>query len=686
MKRVVLALVVAATAVSTSLVLAGPAHAAGFTVDSVADGPDAVPGDGQCSAPNGQCTLRAAVMEANALNRGASIVLGGGTYTLTVGGAGEDGAATGDIDLRSRMTITGVQGSTIVKAGSGFNDRIFDVPPGTSAAITINGLSIKNGAAPSRSHENGGGIRYLGSGSLKLLWLTVSGNSASGGSGGGLYASGASGSTLSMNVSTFSANSAQSNGGGFDLEGAVTATSLANLTISNNTAANGGGLAAFVAPGATGTIESMSMSTVSGNHAAVTGAGGGLDVARAYMGWMTISGNSAGYGGGMQIVGSTAPVTMIGRSHVQANTATLSGGGVYATGCGASCGSLIDTEISGNRATLDGGGLFVSDGLTLSGVTIATNRTLGAGVNGGGLYHKGAAANPLKATNVTVTGNKGGPTSAGAVFATKATDVLTNWTFYNNAGGRANSIAVVGTGAKPQLRNTILDSAGLNCLAAVTSLGHNLESGSSCGLTKAGDLRNTDPQLIPLGDHGGPTETVNLGSRSPAIDAGDNKGCPQWDQRVVTRPQDGDSDGTATCDIGAIEAGDWYRNSEVHITNAGSPDPVTPGHNVTYTIGLSNTSHESHSITSILVDQLPADLSFVSCTATGGGVCGGAGNRRTVTFAAIAIGATPTVTIVARLSSSTQLTKISNTASISSDNPDTMSADNVARATVKVQR
>lgn len=40
---------------------------------------------------------------------------------------------------------------------------------------------------------------------------------------------------------------------------------------------------------------------------------------------------------------------------------------------------------------------------------------------------------------------------------------------------------------------------------------------------------------------------------SPAIDAGDNGSCTAADQRGVTRPQDGDGDGSSLCDIGAFE-------------------------------------------------------------------------------------------------------------------------------------
>ena len=56
-----------------------------------------------------------------------------------------------------------------------------------------------------------------------------------------------------------------------------------------------------------------------------------------------------------------------------------------------------------------------------------------------------------------------------------------------------------------------------------------------------------DPVLLALTDNGGPTETMALGTGSPAIDAGDNGTCESTDQRGVTRPQG------AHCDIGAFE-------------------------------------------------------------------------------------------------------------------------------------
>ncbi|GIK56540.1 MAG: hypothetical protein HND44_03265 [Chloroflexi bacterium] len=72
-----------------------------FTVNSTADATDAVPGDGVCeTAPgNGICTLHAAIRESNALAGADEIILPAGTYLLTIPGANENNAATGDLDI-----------------------------------------------------------------------------------------------------------------------------------------------------------------------------------------------------------------------------------------------------------------------------------------------------------------------------------------------------------------------------------------------------------------------------------------------------------------------------------------------------------------------------------------------------------------------------------------------------------
>lgn len=57
-----------------------------------------------------------------------------------------------------------------------------------------------------------------------------------------------------------------------------------------------------------------------------------------------------------------------------------------------------------------------------------------------------------------------------------------------------------------------------------------------------------------MANNGGPVATHALTIGSPAIDAGNNAVCPAADARNVARPYDGDGNGVAVCDIGAVEA------------------------------------------------------------------------------------------------------------------------------------
>jgi CSLREA domain-containing protein len=156
---------------------AGPAHAATFTVDSTADAPDVNPGNGQCVAAlppptPPRCTLRAAIMEANALAGTDTITLPAGTYTLTIAGQGEDDAATGDLDVKEALTIVGTgPGSTIIDANG--IDRVLHVLD--PARLSISGVTVKNG---NPGNSGGGGIRN--SGTLTIARSIIANNSAEG--------------------------------------------------------------------------------------------------------------------------------------------------------------------------------------------------------------------------------------------------------------------------------------------------------------------------------------------------------------------------------------------------------------------------------------------------------------------------------------------------------------------------
>jgi uncharacterized repeat protein (TIGR01451 family) len=121
--------------------------------------------------------------------------------------------------------------------------------------------------------------------------------------------------------------------------------------------------------------------------------------------------------------------------------------------------------------------------------------------------------------------------------------------------------------------------------------------------------------------------------------------------------------------------------ADLSVTKADFPDPVTVGNNLTYTVTLTNNGPDP--ATSVTVtDNLPAETTFVSCSSTGGGVCGGSGNNRTVTFASLASGESESITFVATVNCSVaDGTVISNTATVSSFTPDPDTANNSATAT-----
>ncbi|WP_162897556.1 DUF11 domain-containing protein, partial [Raoultella ornithinolytica] len=82
---------------------------------------------------------------------------------------------------------------------------------------------------------------------------------------------------------------------------------------------------------------------------------------------------------------------------------------------------------------------------------------------------------------------------------------------------------------------------------------------------------------------------------------------------------------------------------------AGPAGSVLSGSDITYVLTVTNNG--TAAATNVTVtDNLPAEVSFKSCNATGGGTCGGAGNNRTVTFPSLAGGSSATIVLVATVS------------------------------------
>ncbi len=216
------------------------------------------------------CSLRSAVIAANtdapkggcpAGSGGDVIELKAGTYNVGGGGAPDDTAVAGDLDILSELTIEGpTDGTATIDAQ--YYDRVFDVL-GSSAKATLSNLVIQHGEP--NTGGDGGNIRVNGGGTLILqdslvrrasgtegggIWLgadstgivtrsTIADNDASG-DGGGIAVT-AAGANLLLIDSTLLRNTADDNGGGVNVMGTGTAT-IRNTTIYNNFAFHGGGV------------------------------------------------------------------------------------------------------------------------------------------------------------------------------------------------------------------------------------------------------------------------------------------------------------------------------------------------------------------------------------------------------------------------------------------------------------
>ncbi len=247
-------------------------YAVTFTVNDAGDTVDASPGDGICADGIGNCTLRAAIGEANALAGADTIVFDSSldftAITFSIAGRNEDSNATGDLDITDDLTITGNSARRTIIDGNQL-DRIFHIL-GT-ITVELNALTITNGQTLGSTPGRGGGIRNDNGGDLTINDSTIS-NNTSGNQGGGIYtdAIGGTGTVTTIQRSTITGNTANE-GGGINTrnEGA---TNIRNSTVSGNTTATsqGGG----VAVGDANSTTNIDNSTITGNIS--TSAGGGI--------------------------------------------------------------------------------------------------------------------------------------------------------------------------------------------------------------------------------------------------------------------------------------------------------------------------------------------------------------------------------------------------------------------------
>ncbi len=166
-------------AILVSLLLAAPALATSFTVNSQADVGDDNPGNNVCHAINGIpgiCTLRAAIQEANAHAGSDTIFLTAGqVYTLTRAGL-DANAFNGDLDITDNLLIIFLASGTRPVVDANGLERAFEVH---DANLTLVGFDITGGDATVPGDQAGGGVAVnFASGIVQVSLMRFYGNRA----------------------------------------------------------------------------------------------------------------------------------------------------------------------------------------------------------------------------------------------------------------------------------------------------------------------------------------------------------------------------------------------------------------------------------------------------------------------------------------------------------------------------
>ena len=480
-----------------------------------------------CTASDNDCSLRGAIIAANANLSGAPVEIDlepGTTYTLTLTNATqENSAATGDLDVTTTLhTVTIIGGgssgldATIIDAagmnGGTSHDRVFHLTS-SGVNVTLQDLVLQNGKAAddgtggvstnpatATTHASGGGI--LNQGTLTLDNVSVEQCQALGrgspnttpqfildGRGGGLASLGTA--TIAITGSSFSGNAAH---GGDAPNG-----------INNSYGSNAKGGSIYFEGG------SLSIEGSRFESSATTGGNGG-DVDQNSM----INGGFGGLaqGGGVWLGGGTVGINNTTFENTSAHGGDSGNGGNGAEPAGGA----------------DGGGLY-----SLANSTV-TNSTFHLSSATGGRGGDAFGSTCLGAHNA----GDGGGARGGAIFADGGSLTVNTATFANNSANGGNG----GDGGQTNGACGMHGMGGLAYGGAVTNNNAatmNIKHGTlSLNSAQAGNTgvnqstANKPPRLVAEGTGGGirvgpgsvTLENTIIAGNTAANGVGDTTGAP----------------------------------------------------------------------------------------------------------------------------------------------------------------